>query len=74
MREEYIKTTIKEKYGDIQGKKTLTYDEMSTFYKSFLDQHLNTHKQYNKEWYKRNVNNLLLSARVWLQHKMSSNR
>lgn len=74
MREEFIQTSLKEKYGDSKGQKRLTADEMSKFYKSFLDEHLNIHKEYNKEWYKRNVRNLLLSTRVWLQQKLSSNR
>lgn len=74
MREEFIQTNLKEKYGDSKGQKRLTADEMSKFYKTFLDEHLHIHKAYNKEWYKRNVRNLLLSARVWLQQKLSSNR
>ncbi|KAG0716103.1 Apoptogenic protein 1, mitochondrial [Chionoecetes opilio] len=71
MRQEFIETKLKEKYGDSEGRKTLTADEMSQFYKGFLDDHLSLHTQYNKEWYWRNGTNILLAARVWLQQKMS---
>ncbi|KAG0725367.1 Apoptogenic protein 1, mitochondrial [Chionoecetes opilio] len=74
MRQEFIETKLKEKYGDSEGRKTLTADEMSQFYKGFLDDHLSLHTQYNKEWYWRNGTNILLAARVWLQQKMSSDR
>lgn len=75
IREEFIQTNLQEKYGsNTKGQKRLTADEMSKFYKSFLDKHLHIHAQYNKEWYKRNVRNLLLSARVWLERITNKNR
>ncbi|MPC18496.1 Apoptogenic protein 1, mitochondrial [Portunus trituberculatus] len=54
-RQEFIQNNIRQKYGDSKGKQTLTSDEMSKFYKSFLDEHLDMHREYNKEWYKRNM-------------------
>ena len=45
--------TIKEKYPN-DPKKNLTADEMSIFYKEFLDQKWKTHLEYNKEWQKSN--------------------
>lgn len=41
---------------------------MSEFYKKFLDKSYEMHKNYNKEWYKRNLANILLAFRVAL-HK-----
>lgn len=45
---------------------TLTSDEMSIFYKKFLDENWLVHVKYNKEWYKKNLGLLLLSFRVQL--------
>ncbi|KAG8238304.1 hypothetical protein J437_LFUL017790 [Ladona fulva] len=45
-------------------KKALTSEEMSEFYKDFLDNHWEVHLTYNKEWYKRNLDLLFLTYRV----------
>ncbi|KAK3591287.1 hypothetical protein CHS0354_004336 [Potamilus streckersoni] len=34
---------------------TITPDEMSEFYKKFLDDNYEVHKNYNWEWYKKNI-------------------
>lgn len=47
-----------------QGKTTLTADEMSVFYKHFLDKNWKMHLNYNILWYKRNFKLLLLELRV----------
>jgi len=36
-------------------------DEMSQFYKYFLDQHYELHTKYNREWYRRNFGMLLIA-------------
>jgi len=38
-----------------QGKITLTADDMSVFYKQFLDKNWQSHFNYNIAWYKRNI-------------------
>ncbi|XP_029162778.1 APOPT family protein CG14806, mitochondrial [Nylanderia fulva] len=38
-----------------QGKKELTADDMSVFYKQFLDKNWQSHFNYNLAWYKRNI-------------------
>ncbi|XP_068629682.1 COA8 family protein CBG23705, mitochondrial [Battus philenor] len=60
-REEYLKKNLPE------GKQNLTADEMSVFYKSFLDKNWKAHMTYNLEWYKKNVTLLLLSMQVKLR-------
>lgn len=62
-RQEYIKKNLKP--GD--DRKTLTADEMSEFYKAFLDKNWKMHVSYNFEWYKRNFNLLYLACRVNLE-------
>ncbi|PSN37769.1 hypothetical protein C0J52_13189 [Blattella germanica] len=59
-RKQYIK--------DIAGpnERTLTADEMSVFYKTFLDKNWNVHLKYNMEWYRRNVGLAVLALRVKL--------
>lgn len=47
-----------------QGKTTLTADEMSVFYKYFLDKNWKLHLDYNISWYKKNFKLLLLELRV----------
>lgn len=75
MKAEFIQVRLKEKYGgDTKERKTLTADEMSEFYKRFLDDHRDIHKEYNREWYKKNLINLLLAARVWLKQRVYSRR
>ncbi|XP_013140452.1 PREDICTED: APOPT family protein CG14806, mitochondrial [Papilio polytes] len=60
-REEYLKQNLPE------GKQTLTADEMSVFYKSFLDKNWKAHITYNLQWYKKNVILLKLAIQVRLR-------
>ncbi|XP_061699249.1 cytochrome c oxidase assembly factor 8 isoform X3 [Syngnathoides biaculeatus] len=55
---------------DQQGRRrTLSTEEMSVFYKNFLDKNRERHARYNKEWYRRNLSVTVLMARVAL-HKL----
>ncbi|XP_032679824.1 cytochrome c oxidase assembly factor 8 [Odontomachus brunneus] len=47
-----------------QGKMTLTADEMSVFYKQFLDKNWKSHFNYNIAWYKKNIKILFLGIAV----------
>ncbi|XP_073970115.1 cytochrome c oxidase assembly factor 8 isoform X2 [Rhodnius prolixus] len=47
-----------------RSEKPLTADEMSVFYKKFLDKYWKTHFWYNVEWYKNNITLLILAFRV----------
>ncbi|TNN66971.1 Apoptogenic protein 1, mitochondrial [Liparis tanakae] len=49
-------------------RRTLNSEEMSVFYKSFLDTNKTRHADYNKEWYRRNFTITLLMARVALKN------
>lgn len=42
-----------------QGKTEITADDMSVFYKQFLDKNWQSHFNYNVSWYKRNIKILL---------------
>ncbi|XP_051942122.1 cytochrome c oxidase assembly factor 8 [Hippocampus zosterae] len=54
---------------DQQGRRrTLTSEEMSVFYKDFLDKNRQRHVNYNKEWYRRNLSITFLMARVALHN------
>jgi apoptogenic protein 1 len=46
---------------------TMTADEMSVFYKKFLDSNWRLHCLYNVSWYSKNVELLVLAARVNIQ-------
>ncbi|KAF9822393.1 hypothetical protein SFRURICE_017668 [Spodoptera frugiperda] len=59
-REEYLKKNMP------VDKQNLTADEMSVFYKAFLDKNWKLHLNYNKEWYKKNFTLLRLAIRVKL--------
>ncbi|KAB7498541.1 Apoptogenic protein 1, mitochondrial [Armadillidium nasatum] len=66
----FVKKKLQEKYANNYSSsepKSLTAEEMSVFYKSFLDENLRTHSQYNKEWYKRNFKNLYLAFLIVLE-------
>lgn len=52
----------------IDGNRALTADEMSEFYKRFLDDNWKIHVNYNFEWYKRNFELLFLALRVSLEN------
>ncbi|KAK7071978.1 Apoptogenic protein 1, mitochondrial [Halocaridina rubra] len=75
MKEEFIQKKLREKYGDdLNMRKTLSAEEMSQFYKRFLDDHRHIHMEYNKEWYRRNFHDLYLAAKVWLEQKLKTRR
>lgn len=42
----------------------LSAEEMSVFYKAFLDKNWTTHLRYNFEWYKKNAELVILHLRV----------
>lgn len=63
-RQEYINNNLK---AD-EDRSTLTADEMSEFYKAFLDKNWKTHVQYNLEWYRRNFTMLFLSFRASIEN------
>ncbi|KAF5269708.1 hypothetical protein FQA39_LY08631 [Lamprigera yunnana] len=62
-RESFIKLNVDRD----SNKQTLTADEMSEFYKKFLDDSWKTHVEYNLKWYKRNFLMLYLAFRVSLE-------
>lgn len=47
-----------------QGKTSITADDMSVFYKEFLDKNWHTHFNYNVDWYRRNIKLLFLELGV----------
>ncbi|XP_015119843.1 apoptogenic protein 1, mitochondrial [Diachasma alloeum] len=49
-----------------EGKESVTADEMSVFYKKFLDSNWKNHVNYNYSWYKQNIKILFLEVRVRL--------
>ena len=66
-RAEYVKKVLQEKYPHEKGKTTINANEMSVFYKKFLDDHWNSHLDYNKQWQRRNFHILFLALRVKLE-------
>lgn len=48
---------------------TISADTMSEFYKKFLDENWLLHLRYNKEWYKKNLELLVLSYKCKFQLK-----
>ncbi|KAF4517427.1 hypothetical protein B566_EDAN005036 [Ephemera danica] len=61
-REKFIKEFQSKKAT--KDTEALTADEISVFYKRFLDDNWIVHAKYNKEWYVKNVGLMLLSLRV----------
>ncbi|CAB3252044.1 unnamed protein product [Arctia plantaginis] len=59
-REDYVKKNLP------ADKQNLTADEMSVFYKAFLDKNWKLHLNYNMEWYKKNFTLLKLALRIKL--------
>jgi hypothetical protein len=59
-REAFISKILAERYPNESNKKTISAEDMSEFYKMFLDQQWKTHMTYNREWQKRNFNILAL--------------
>merc|ERR1712168_157264 len=67
-RSEYIKNILKAKYKDQPDKTTISAEEMSVFYKDFMNRRWAAHVDYNKEWQIRNWTIIFLTARVWLEN------
>ena len=59
-REEHIAQVLKEKYENDVAKTTISAEEMSVYYKKFLDSKWRSHIDYNLEWQKRNFSILFL--------------
>lgn len=51
----------------------LTAEEMSDFYKDFLDKNWKNHVNYNFSWYKKNFRILVLSLGVQIQNLFNKN-
>lgn len=51
-----------------QGKPTVTADDMSVFYKQFLDKNWQSHFNYNIAWYRRNLKILFLGIAAKLSN------
>lgn len=73
-RVQHIRQILKEKYPNEPEKTTISSDEMSVFYKEFLDQRWTTHIQYNLEWQKRNFNMIGLAFLVTLEGLVKPNQ
>ena len=71
-REEFIKDILKTKYPNEQDKTTLSADEMSIFYRDFMNKHWKSHLDYNKEWQRRNWTIIWLMFKVKLQSVFKS--
>ena len=59
-REQHIAQVLKEKYENDVAKTTISAEEMSVYYKKFLDSKWRSHIDYNLEWQKRNFSILFL--------------
>ena len=73
IKEEYVKKVLKERYPNDVSKTSLNAEEMSEFYKDFLDQKWSSHIKYNLEWQKRNFTLIFLSILVGaekIKHKI----
>ena len=66
-REDHIAKVLKEKYENDVTKTTISAEEMSVYYKKFLDSKWKAHIDYNLEWQKRNFSILFLAFRVQLE-------
>jgi len=73
-RESFIKNILETKYPNEPDKSTLSADEMSQFYREFMNQQWKSHVEYNKEWQKRNWSIIFLSARVKLEKLLDRGR
>ncbi|XP_059159881.1 COA8 family protein CBG23705, mitochondrial-like [Physella acuta] len=62
-KEEYVQS-LKELSAD--SNKNVTQEELSPFYKAFLDKNRITHLNYNKEWYRKNITLLWPALKVSL--------
>ena len=62
-----MERVLKENYPKDVTKKNLTAEEMSEFYKGFLDRKLSSHANYNLQWQIRNIKLVLLSLAVSME-------
>ena len=67
-REDFIKKILETKYPEQLDKTTLSADEMSIFYREFMNKQWSNHLEYNKEWQKRNWSIIGLMARLKLNN------
>jgi len=72
-REAYVQRVLRDKHGGggsalDKAKTNLTAEEMSEFYKDFLDRKLSSHKAYNLEWQARNFKLVCLSVAVAIEN------
>lgn len=59
-----MKDDFVNKLKETKGVKTVSPEELSQFYRSFLNEHRKVHFQYNKEWYKKNISLLWPALQV----------
>ncbi|XP_062605208.1 cytochrome c oxidase assembly factor 8-like [Saccostrea cucullata] len=65
-KEEFVKRKLREKRGELDSPESkLSAEELSEFYKNFLDKNFVLHASYNREWYKRNLRLLLPAFQVF---------
>ncbi|KAH9507207.1 Cytochrome c oxidase assembly factor 8 [Bulinus truncatus] len=72
-KEDYV---LKNQKTDSDGKTSISSDELSVFYKKFLDENRKSHLNYNREWYKHNISLLwpaLKVAFIRLRRKFTGN-
>jgi apoptogenic protein 1 len=67
-REKFVDKLLKERYPHEVNKKTISTEEMSEFYKNFLDSQWSAHLSYNIEWQKRNFRIVALSFAVAVEN------
>ncbi len=67
-REKFVAKVMREKYPHELNKKTISTEEMSDFYKTFLDAQWSSHLNYNLEWQKRNFTIAALSILVGFEN------
>ncbi|XP_052273885.1 COA8 family protein CBG23705, mitochondrial-like isoform X1 [Dreissena polymorpha] len=64
LKEKYIQEKLAEKGEAADDINKVTPEELSVFYKKFLDDNYPTHIQYNKDWYKKNISLLWPALKV----------
>ena len=63
----FIKSILETKYPGEKDKKTLTSQEMSEFYKQFMNDQWSKHLTYNIEWQKKNFKIIFLTGLVYFE-------
>ncbi|KDR18030.1 hypothetical protein L798_07822 [Zootermopsis nevadensis] len=63
-RNEFIDANLPSDKTSGTDKQILTADEMSIFYKTFLDKNCKVHIRYNVEWYRKNIGLVICALRV----------